>query len=94
MTEMRFAFLVAHCDPTTDPEDRGISGGTRALPAGFGLRALAEELIRETRHLHPHLGTSRLRCSLWLYQPDEPRPLTPGAMLPPPNAEHFEYGTA
>jgi hypothetical protein len=93
MTEIRFAYLIAHCNPDTPLEDRGISGGTRALPATSGLRALAEELIRETRHLHPQLGTSRLRCSLWLYHHNDPRPLTPGAMIPPPAANHYEYGT-
>jgi hypothetical protein len=93
MTEMRWAYLIAHCDPTTPLEDRGISGGTRALPPTSGLRALAEDLIAETRLRHPYLGTERLRCSLWLYHHDEPRPLTPGAMTPPPVANHFEYGT-
>lgn len=90
---MRFAYIVERADDPTIPEDRRpLSGGTRELPAAWGLRALAEELIRETRHLHSYVGTRRLRCSLWLYHPDEPRPLTAGCETAPPAADAFEYG--
>jgi hypothetical protein len=87
-----YAYLIERVHPDIAPEDAAISGGTRPLPAGFTLRALAEELTREARFLHAYVGEGRLRCSLWPYRDGDARPLTPGCQAPPAGAVAFEYG--
>jgi hypothetical protein len=91
-SDTQFAYIVERVHPDIHPDRAQLSGGTRPLPAGWGLRALAEELIRETRHLHSYVGTGRLRCSLWPHHDDDPRPLTADCESAPADAEAFEYG--
>jgi hypothetical protein len=89
---MTFAYIVERVHPDIPTDRAQLSGGLRPLPTAWGLRALAEELIRETRVRHSYVGTGRLRCSLWLHHDDEPRPLTAGCETAPPDADAFEYG--
>lgn len=90
---LRMAYLIEDTTPTTPSDRRFLSVGTRNLPEGWGPRALAEELIRETRGLRPWLGNGPVRCSVWLHGPDEELPTDPDTKAPA-DADVFEYGTA
>jgi hypothetical protein len=87
-------YLIEDIALTTPPDRRFLATGTRNLPDGWGPRALAEDLVRETRGLRPWLGTGPIRCSVWLHSPDEALPTDPDEAAAPSDADTFEYGTA
>ncbi|MFB7866973.1 hypothetical protein [Streptomyces sp. NPDC056069] len=92
MTTLRMAYLIEDMAPTTPDDRRFLSVGTRTLPDGWGPRALAEELVRETRGLRPWLGTGPVRCSVWVHHPEELLPTDPEEAAAPPDADQFQYG--